>query len=77
MEFQAGYVCTALLAPKRRVLEVLRGANVSWPSLMAGQAEVEAAAQTVADAFELSMEAARVRIEIIGATVPPGQQTLF
>jgi hypothetical protein len=77
MEFQAGYVCTALLAPKRRVLEVLRRANASWPSLVTGQAEVEAVARTVAEAFEISMEAARVRIQVVGATVPSGQQTLF
>jgi hypothetical protein len=77
LEFQAGYVCTALLAPKRRVLGVLARANPSGALLVVGQPAAEAAAHAVADAFEISLEAARVRLKTVGAVEPPGQERLI
>ena len=77
LEFQAGYVCTALLAPKRRVIEVLARANPGAAPLVAGERVADAAARAVADAFELSLDAARVRIQTVGAVEPAGQKRLF
>jgi hypothetical protein len=77
MEFQAGYVCTALLAPKRRVLELLAAADPSRARLVPGQLAAEAAARAVAEAFEISLEAARVRLQTVGAMESPGQEHLF
>lgn len=77
LEFQAGYVCTALLAPKRRVIEVLARANPGGAPLVTGERAAEEAALAVAEAFKLSLDAARVRIQTVGATEPAGQQRLF
>jgi len=77
LEFQAGYVCTALLAPKRWVLDVLARSNPSRVPLVEGRPAAEAAARAVADAFEISLEAARVRLRTVGAAEPPRQERVF
>ena len=77
LEFQAGFVCTALLAPKRRVIDAIALVNPSGAPLVAGGPAAEMAARAVADAFEISLEAARVRIRTVGAVEPPGQKRLF
>ena len=77
LEFQAGYVCTALLAPKRRVIEILARANPAGEPLVVGELSAETAARAVAHAFEISVEAARVRIQSVGAVDPVGQKRLF
>jgi len=77
MESQAGYVCTALLAPKRRMLEAIARMNPSLAPLIAGEPATTAAAQTVAEAFNISLDAAHVRLQVIGAVEPPGQARLF
>ena len=74
MECQAGYVCTALLAPKPRVLEVLARAGPSQRPLVAGQIAAEAASRTVADAFSISLETARLRLFTVGAVQLPARQ---
>lgn len=77
LEFQAGYVSTALLAPKRRVLEVLTRTNPSRTPLVTGQPAMQQATRAVAEAFEISLEAARVRLKTVGALQPPRQRPLF
>jgi Zn-dependent peptidase ImmA (M78 family) len=77
LEFQAGYVSTALLAPKRRVLQVLARTDPSQSVLVAGEVAAEQAARTIAEAFEISLEAARIRLQTVGALGASGQARLF
>jgi Zn-dependent peptidase ImmA (M78 family) len=69
MEWQAGYVCGALLMPQRRV-ELLAGAfgrerGVSLP-LNAESIDAQALAKRLSDLFDVSREAARVRLLKLG-----------
>lgn len=81
MEWQAGYICGALLMPKSAVIGLCREyveANgiygpVSLQSPAGGQL-----IQTIVKAFQVSQDAARVRLLKLGlATAAPETKTLF
>jgi hypothetical protein len=77
LEFQAGYVSTALLAPKRRVVEVIARSNPEQAPLVGGNGVTERVVQAISSAFEISEEAARVRLRAVGAAESAGQARLF
>lgn len=66
MEYQAGFVCTALLAPKRKILEIARGLAASGSTIGAGDPLAEQLAAAISSGFQLSLEAARVRLQTSG-----------
>ena len=69
LEWQAGYICGALLMPKRRV-ELLVGRFLSTrsasPVLLAGSADAEELVERVTIGFRVSRLAARVRLGQLG-----------
>ena len=69
MEWQAGYVCGALLMPKRRV-DLLAAAfskecGLSMP-VKADTSDAQALAMRLTDLFDVSRDAARVRLLKLG-----------
>ena len=70
IEWQAGYICGALLMPKRRV-DLLVGqfmlAHSDCPVLLAGSADAEELVELVTIAFRVSRAAARFRLGRLGA----------
>jgi Zn-dependent peptidase ImmA (M78 family) len=69
IEWQAGYICGAVLMPKRRI-DLLVGTFLSTPSvspvLLAGSADAEELVERVTIAFRVSRQAARVRLGRLG-----------
>jgi len=69
IEWQAGYICGALLMPKRRVdllVDRFRSTCSTSPVLVAGSAEAEELVERVAIGFRVSRRAARVRLRRLG-----------
>ena len=69
IEWQAGYICGALLMPKRRIdllVDRFRSTSVISPVLVAGSAETEELVERVAVGFRVSRRAARVRLSRLG-----------
>jgi hypothetical protein len=69
MEWQAGYICGTLMMPKRRV-DLLAGAfgkerGVSVP-LKVDSIDAQALMKRLTDLFDVSREAARVRLLKLG-----------
>jgi hypothetical protein len=69
MEWQAGYICGALLMPKRRV-DLLAAAfakecDLSMP-VKADTIDAQALAMRLTDLFDVSRDAARVRLLKLG-----------
>ncbi len=66
MEWQAGYVCGAILMPRRPLQDAVRGyrtiGDVGSAVLSVGSTEGEALIREVAERFAVSREAARVRL---------------
>ena len=82
MEWQAGFGCSAFLMPAGALREVVRGfleeANVSIAQFAVESAEGEALIDTVISQFQVSRDAARVRLLQRGALVDFGNgETLF
>jgi hypothetical protein len=77
MEFQAGHVCTALLAPRRAVLEIAAAHVPAGSLLTPGTVQYEGALLAVSKGFEISIEAARVRLSTLGAVAVVGQGQLI
>jgi len=81
MEWQAGYVCGALLMPKSVVTKLCR--EHAEANNIYGAASLQSPAggqlvKTVVDAFQVSQEAARVRLLKLGfITAAPETRTLF
>ena len=67
IEFQAGVICTALLAPKRAVLNLVSATTLDRDSLL----------QLVASTFGISNEAAWVRLSRLGVIGDPRQQRML
>ncbi len=69
IEWQAGYICGALLMPKRRI-DLLVGRFLSTcsvaPLLVAGSADAEELVERVTVGFRVSRLAARVRLGQLG-----------
>lgn len=69
IEWQAGYICGALLMPKRRI-DLLVGrfqsTHFGSPVLVAGSADVEELVERVTIGFRVSRLAARVRLGRLG-----------
>ncbi len=66
MEWQAGYVCGAILMPRRHLQEAVRGyrtaGGLGSAVLDVGSADGEALIQKIAEQFAVSREAAKVRL---------------
>lgn len=66
MEWQAGYVCGAILMPRHRLQEAVRGyrtvGGFGSAGLGAGSPEGEALIREIAERFAVSREAAKVRL---------------
>jgi Zn-dependent peptidase ImmA (M78 family) len=66
MEAQAGYVCTALLAPSRRVAQLLEALGFPPGPLTPDTPLAASAIGALMEAFAISRDAARVRLSVLG-----------
>ena len=77
MEWQAGYVCGALLMPRVRVREiadvVMRGSS-ALARIEVGSARAASLIGELMAAFDVSSSAAQVRLAVLGLTSPPKEQ---
>jgi hypothetical protein len=80
MEWQAGYVCGALLMPIREMRDLvdshLKRAGLSTAPV-AGSPHAQALQQDVVKRFDVSMEAARVRLSVLGALSREANRPIF
>lgn len=77
MEWQAGYVCTALLAPGRQVARVLEEAAIQPGPLNPEGVAASTAIEATSSAFGISREAARVRLSVLGRLADGRQGSLL
>lgn len=66
MESQAGYVCTALLAPARRVADLLDRIGLPAGPIDPTGPSANRAIEAAMEAFAISRDAARVRLSVLG-----------
>lgn len=77
MEWQAGYVCTALLAPARWVARLFEELGLGPVALELASPQAALAIERMAATFGISKEAARVRLSVLGRLADGRQRSLL
>jgi hypothetical protein len=80
MEWQAGYACGALLIPitaVRKAIQEHAEAHELYGSIAIGSPEASAAVHLIMDRFQVSQDAAKVRLLQLGILTPDSTQSLF